>query len=79
MASEHAAGRSGLVLGTLAGVVVVAALLGVLVSLVTVNGLFLGSAWAVPALLTTAVTAVTLVVVALTGGPTDRWKRTPYW
>jgi hypothetical protein len=55
------------------------ALGGVLVSLVTLNQLLVGSAWQVAAVVTVAVVAVTLAVVALTGGPISSWERTPYW
>ncbi|PSQ30475.1 hypothetical protein BRD09_05225 [Halobacteriales archaeon SW_10_68_16] len=79
MASEHATGRLGALLGWLAVLAIVLALLGVLASLVTVNNLLVGSSWQVAALLTTAVAVVTLAVVALAGGPPSRWKRTPYW
>ncbi|PSQ61135.1 MAG: hypothetical protein BRD23_00820 [Halobacteriales archaeon SW_9_67_25] len=62
------------------GVLVVGlSVVGVLASLVTVNALLVGSAWQVAALLTAVIVALTLALVALTGGPTDRWQRTPYW
>jgi len=60
-------------------IAVVSALGGVLGSLVTVNPLLVGSAWQLAALATVFVVAGTLVVVALAGGPTDCWQRTPYW
>ncbi len=58
---------------------VILALGGVLGSLVTLNPLLAGSAWRLAALVTVAVVAVTLAVVALAGGPTGDWQRTPYW
>jgi len=79
MTNEYASGRLGVTLGAIAVLAVVLALLGSLASLVTVNGLLVNSQWQIAALLTTGVTVVTLGVVALTGGPTDRWERTPYW
>ncbi len=78
MAHEHVPRWLG-GLALLGVVAVVLALGGVLGSLVTVNPLLLGSAWQLAALATAVVVAGTLVVVALAGGPTDRWKRTPYW
>ena len=78
MAHEHVPRWLGgaALLGIIA---VVFTLGGVLGSLVTLNQLLVGSAWQLAALVTVAVVAGTLVVVALAGGPTDRWQRTPYW
>jgi len=78
MAHEHVP-RWLAALALLGVVAVVFALGGVLGTLVTVNPLLLGSAWQLAALVTVAVVAVTLLVVALAGGPISRWERTPYW
>jgi ABC-type enterochelin transport system permease subunit len=52
---------------------------GVVFSLATANGLLTGSVWALPALVCVAVVAVTLVAVVVSGGPSQQWRRTPYW
>lgn len=78
MAHEHTP-RWLVALAAVGVLAVVAGLVGVAASLLTSNSLFVGSSWQLPALVTAAVVVVTLVAVALAGGPTDRWKRTPYW
>ncbi len=78
MAPEHTP-RWLVALAAMGVFAVVVAGLGTLASLVTTNTLLVGSSWRLPALLSVAVVVVTLVAVALAGGPTDRWKRTPYW
>ena len=78
MISECISRRVGTVLAAVSDLAVVAALLGVLASLATVNGLFVGTAWRVPALFSVVIVAVTLAVVVYAGA-SDRWARTPYW
>jgi hypothetical protein len=78
MTSERTSRRVSAVLAAVSDLAVVAALLGVLASLATVNGLFVGTAWRVPALFSVVIVAVTLAVVVYAGA-SDRWARTPYW
>jgi uncharacterized membrane protein YciS (DUF1049 family) len=79
MSSDDSDSRLPWLLATVAVLAVCVAIAGVVVSLVTTNDLLGGSVWALPALVCVAVVAVTLVAVVIAGGPSERWRRTPYW
>jgi hypothetical protein len=79
MSSDDSAGPVGTATALLGVLAVLASVPGVAVSLATSNGLVTGSAWQRPALLSVAVVAITLAAVVLAGGPSRRWRRTPYW
>jgi hypothetical protein len=63
----------------LAVLAVLVAVPGVVYSLATNNGLLTGSAWQIPALVSVVVVVATLAAVVVAGGPSERWRRTPYW
>lgn len=79
MASEYVPRWPASAVTVLAMLAVVLAVVGLAVSLVSTNTLFLGSAWTIPALLSVGVVALTLALVVFAGGPAEQWKRTPYW
>ncbi|MHB9285836.1 hypothetical protein ACKVMT_02205 [Halobacteriales archaeon Cl-PHB] len=57
----------------------VVTLLGVLGTLAGSNALVLDTPWQTATLATLLVVAGSLVVVTLAGGPSERWRSTPYW
>jgi ABC-type enterochelin transport system permease subunit len=79
MSTDNSDGRFQRLVATLAVFAVCVAVPGVVFSLLTTNGLFTGSVWTFPALICVAVVAATLVAVVVSGGPSERWRRTPYW
>lgn len=64
------------VLGSLAVLLIVVGLGGVLASLVTNNTLFFGTG---PAIVSLLVFVAAVFVFIAVGQPWDSWKRTPYW
>lgn len=69
------------VLGSLAVLLIVVGLGGVLASLVTNNTLFFGTGevGAGPAIVSLLVFVAAVFVFIAVGQPWDSWKRTPYW
>lgn len=55
------------------------AAIGSLVSIVTTNPLLLDSSWQLPAIVTLVIAVAVAVLIALAGGPSREWRRTPYW
>ena len=65
--------------GRLAVAVVIGGVVGVLITLVTANDLFLGSGQMAAAIVSLVVVFAGLLGIVVLGGPSREWVGNPYW